>query len=218
MRQNLIIGGIVLLLIIVWGWTQFQLSPTVVAPTWNGITPSQTTREEVLAILGEPDNTFLCVVLYEGSVLRRYETECEQTTEVVQYGYYNEQLSGKLYGWNEIHFNPNGTVDYIVETKWPDPNGAILSKEALLLQNGSPEQVVWSRRGVSVRGLLYCERGLIFHTVLGGSIKTLRFTEVVYFAPMSTDQCIDKFSNEITTTYPYEGSDVEGSLDPWGLQ
>lgn len=216
MRQNLLIVSMVLLfvIIIIWVGTQFLRLPTADTPKWNGITPSQTTREEVIVILGKPDETWTCLRPNDEIDILRYERECERTSDVVNYGYYQEQLPGKPHGWHEIYFNLNNTVDYVVETRWTEPNGE--SKEAFLLRHGSPERVTWSHRGVRIRGLLYCEQGLIFHVVLEGD-RGVGIREAVYFTPMPTNQCIDKFFNEIATTNPYEGSDVEGSLDPWGF-
>ncbi len=220
-HQRLILGGGVLLLLIIIGiWTQLHRPPIADPPTWQGITPAQTTRAEVLALLGEPDNTWLCEVVYPGFAIRDYDKGCEATTDVVQYGYDNAQLPGKRYGWNEIHFNPDDTVDYILVTRWSNPHVEILSKEAFLLQYGKPEQITWSLRDSYSRGLLYCEQGLIFHAVQvrdSDSDNDIGIREAVYFAPMATDQCIEKFSNEITTTDPNEGGHIESALDSWGF-
>jgi len=138
----------------------------------------------------------------------------------VHYGYYHEQLPGKSYGWYEIYFDTKDTVIYVVEPRWPDLTAKSMGRATFLAEYGNPERVTWSHRGGYARGLLYCEQGLILHVVLvhgKEDDRDIGISEVVYFTPMATDDCIDKFITEIATVNPYKGSHVEGSLDPWGF-
>lgn len=216
MRQNLFIVSMILLLIIIGGGMQFLRRPTADTPVWNGIVPSQTTREEVIALLGEPDKRWLCVWPNHGIDPIRHRKECELTAGVVNYGYYHEQLPEGPYGFHHIQFNKNGRVDYIVETKWSALDEAPLTVSELFADYGKPERATWSLRNTARNAILYCRQGLIMHAT-SVEDQTIIISEIVYFAPISTEQCVNKFFNEITIINPYKSSDLVISEDPWGF-
>lgn len=216
MRQRIMLGGAILLFLIIGIWWQSQRRVLAPTPTSNGITPAQSTRADVLALLGEPDETWDCLSPRTRGE-SRYAVECNHPSDLVHYGYYYEGIPDDLFGWYEIQFNGDDTVNYVVDSRRVAGDLESMSVAEFLTQYGKPEQVVWSWRGGGRRGLLYCEQGFILHAKQP-AMKGVWIQEIVYFAPLTTAQCLGTFYNEVVTTDPNAGwRNINWVQDPWGF-
>ncbi len=187
------------------------------APSWNGITPGVTTRAEVRELLGEPDTKWLGCD-YPNFVIdeERHLVGCLLKFWVLHYGYYHEEIPDYTNVFHQIQFDRHNTVEYLVEIRWPNADYDAMTVDDLVATYGRPERVVYSLTGSSTRAILYCEQGLILHADYIGK-STMGVAEKLYFAPMSTEECIKRFFNQVSVENPDPNGHVQGSLDPWGF-
>ena len=181
-----------------------SLAPT---PTWRGIVPGQTTQEEVVAILGPPAHSTSCPKNPSGVPRLRDLFACFMGP--LRYEYHENPVPNLYSRIHEIYFK-SGVVWYIVERTSAFPSEVQLQTLDFVQQHGNPERVTWSRRSPHTRVLLYCEQGVMVHA-------TMRDVwQVVYFPPMTLDQCLNTFTNELARQNPFPDSSVIGPEDLWG--
>lgn len=219
-EKNKLSGIIILLfllsLLVFFAWRSFsqesELSP--VTPTWNGIVPGQTTVKEVESILGEPERISECYAVqrFGGGnkfLVYRYLFECNLNNYITYF--FPAYDIGNLNTYHEIHF-ANDVVFYITErVTGARENHDLKTPEKVFDYYGIPEDVTWSRGGSNNNAILYCKRGIIIQSRIRG------VDEILYFTPMSLNQCYDKFWFEISRYDLYEGGDVITRKDPWGI-
>ncbi len=191
-------------------------------PNWRGIVPGTTTKEEVLSILGFPDEVYECVSRLGK---KNMSQNMDFVTNCLRIGYdvykYEEIATSRPASPSteqEIHFK-DGIVLYIVEDLLVvDENNLttpgrwqVLNVEQFVDINGDPERVTWSMRSPHFSALLFCDRGLMLH----GNTNVVRW--VYYFKPAPLKQCLEMFSYDISNQYPFAGSDIlRSNVDPWG--
>lgn len=195
----------VIIVTIVLLWPRYKESPQNVmsVPNWRGLVPGKTTRQEVIQIMGQPNNIKGCIIqsdtwatdlarCFNGHLIYEYQEQPEQ---------------GGPQDTHEIHFLSE-TVWFIVEDV---PRDSQMTIDRFISRYGLPEKVTWSRMPSYLNAVLFCQQGVIAHANIN------RVEKVFYFEPMSLDKCLKEFSNEVTTKNPYIGTDIILVEDPWGF-
>jgi hypothetical protein len=184
-------------------------------PSWRGITPGQSTKDEVIELLGQPDEIHPCE---DGEIqvgtMGGMKENCGDG--LLLYRYFemvdldsNTRITKK----HQVYFQDE-TVTLIQEL-WPTREN---SEDSLLIADyldlhGLPEQVTWSSCWFTrARALLYCQQGLIIHSDLLGAAVA-----VFYFEPMTTSECLQVFRTSIPEVNPELGTTVRIPKDPWVL-
>ncbi len=190
----LILLGIAIIVIINF-WVKDEIASNW---HWRGIIPGQTTVEEVIMTIGEPDNIVRCK-RWGGELNNPYEYPSGYLIKPcllapLTYEYEQARASDKLPGIHQIHFR-NGKVWLVVEHMRAYPDNNVMSIEAILDNYGEPETEAWPihRR---IRHLVYCEQGVIVAT------NDIQAERVFYFEPMPLLDCLGEFEFYLTLRRP----------------
>jgi hypothetical protein len=198
-----VFGLLFVLAIIVKFWPRGDDMTQNIAPSWRGIIPGETTKQEVIQIMGQPDDIVKCTIW-----LDRWFTDltrCFKGHLIYKYKEQHDNLSAI----HEIHFQSE-KVWFIVEDVIPNSDDAQTSIEKFVELYGLPERATWSKLAPHFNAVLFCQHGVIVHA-------SGRFGKVFYFRPMSFNKCLREFSNEVATKNPFPDSDVINVEDPWGF-
>lgn len=171
-------------------------------PTWRGIVPGQTDKQEVIKILGQPDNIVKCEII--GEVTLRSLVGC--IFSPLTYEYKDIIPSIPLTPTHKIRFRSE-KVWVIIEARYGSPE---ISVEEFVEFHGLPEEVTWSKLSPALRATLFCDQGMI---VQGGEYVA----EIYYFQPMPLKQCLGEFDNEVAITDPFPDSHFIGSKNPYNF-
>ena len=201
--------GVIVLVILLVTVTYFGYKPSTNAPSWNGVTPGETSISQVRALLGAPASVELCP--YHPFVDRQRTTAQWKDCFSDQIVYvYEEEIQGLT--WNREIVAGFGRVRYIVEDIVPwqmDPN--TLTVDKLLSEYGIPDRMVWSRRDESLRGLVYCDEGIAVHAT-----SPIAVAYRIYFVPSSPEECMTILPAEFANADPYQSESLfEYPLDIW---
>jgi hypothetical protein len=179
------------------------------APSWRGITPGETTEQEVIQVMGQPDDIEHCRIRLDRWRWSRDIADCFSDPMTYKY---NELLGPKLLtATHEIRFR-SGRVWAIAESRWPYLNPDLISVEKFVENYGLPEKVTWSGLSPHYRAILFCQQGVMVQASRSGVIQ------VFYFTPMPLNKCLQVFRDEVATEKPFLDSDVVvGPADLWGF-
>lgn len=169
-------------------------------PEFEGIFPGVTTREELVASLGEPDH-------------REFNLFNWTTTFIYEYDF--------RYFINNVEFHRKVSNQYILrngivrvierDLHVGGVLGELPSPEQFFEIYGAPEEVTWSKLEPPKWSILYCEQGIIAF----GNRNFIAY--IYYFVPTTLSECIHQFRSVVSETNPYAGSDLIMSKDPWGF-
>lgn len=161
------------------------------APTWRGITPGKSTREDVIEALGEPK---------------------EILEDPTTFFYEDESLDPILFpARHEVIFKDNVVWLIISDQSPPDLEGRYPVVEDLIAQYGQPEDVLWARVNAHERVLLFCHKGVF---AIGRSSAVFWIS---YFDPITTTKCIEQFDAYMAVNNPAPRTDFKMIRDPWGF-
>lgn len=196
---------VVLVIVFIYWPKGKNLNQNSTIPSWREIIPGKTTKQEVIQIMGQPDDVFKCEVRLQGLV--RTILDCFGSHLAYRY---EEKQGNRFPAIHEIHLKSE-RVWYIIEDIRARSDYEQISIEDFVEQYGFPEKVTWSGLSPFLNAVLFCEHGLIVHA------NTNRVEKVFYFEPMSLNQCLSSFSNEVATENPFADSDIIKAEDPWGF-
>lgn len=221
-RKNIFIGISIFLILlyisIFFGW--IYINPTIeisqITPNWKGIIPGQTTKAEVISILGEPEKIHECYaerwIFGYGNKFSEniYLIDCKLSNYVTYF--YPAYYIGKLNSDHEIHFE-NDVVTHIAESLIGSPEDHELkTPEKVFEYFGHPEDMLWSMRDTGRYAILYCSQGVLIQT------RSHSVNNILYFTPMNQNRCLSKFWFEVARSDPFEGGgNVLYSKDPWSI-
>ncbi len=177
-------------------------------PSWRGVTPDQTTEEELLRLLGKP-NYIVCA---------NFDQELDGIDILQEFW---RCLSG-----GSIYFYNNDHAQVLVQSKrvWAIKLNSLAFSEDLHLSDfinmyGKPQRVAWSKESVFDRAFVFAERGVLLHARADLDVSKAALDVVIYFSPMSLEQTLKTFRRELSITdHPSAPSDIDpGPLDPWGF-
>ena len=166
-------------------------------PEWRGIIPGQTTKREVVSILGPPDNIVVCMK-WGKDLENPYDPEHGYLYRRCSFGpltyeYEEKRAPSKAPGTHQIHFRGN-TVWLVVEDMSAYSFEDRLPIDDVIFEFGLPEEEAWNRR--YRRRLLYCEQGKIV------GVNDIVVEDTFYIEPMTTDECLYEFRFYLTLTDP----------------
>lgn len=164
---------------------------------WRGVIPGTTTEEQVIAMLGKPDEIIRCDEW--GSGLENPDDIAGYRLKPcllapVMYEYQEFVSADTAPGRHQIHFR-EGRVWLVVEDLWAYPSSQGIPNEKVIAKYGWPKMEGWAR-GPSVRHLLYCEQGSIV------AINDLEALDIFHFAPMLPSTCLQEFKFYLTSDPP----------------
>lgn len=184
--------------------------PGIATPSWRGVVPGKTKQWDVIAIMGKPDEIHKChlgdLTWDTPQILDRI-LPC--FSPILTYEYKEVRPPRRSPATHEIRFR-FATVWTVVEDVW---GSAMESSPDLLTRlvgdYGPPETVTFSRRSPYVRAFLFCNHGVMVHA------NEVYASEVFYFVPVSTRECLDEFKDDIATEDPFPNPPFPRTGNPW---
>jgi hypothetical protein len=206
-KKSILVSGILLILTIfliirVSSMDEGENLSNVLPSTWRGISPGKTDKQEMINILGQPDEIWACEPVEKMNISAL--VNCIFGPRI--YLYKDAQLPNGLTPTHKIRFR-SGTVWVVIEDQVGYPK---MSVEEFVERHGLPEKVTWSRLTPSQRAILFCDQGMI---VQGGEYVA----EIYYFQPLPLDQCLYEFRSVVATEDPFPDSDYIGPENPYSF-
>lgn len=147
------------------------------AKSWRSIIPGQTTRQEVVQILGQPDEIQGSVIGLEMYVYRGTSEDPPQL-------------------WNAVGFDSSGNVARLVSV--PSPAGDDYLYADAVADMGPPERVLFSYNGPGTRTYVFASHGVTLIAYEQG-----RAISQLYYEPMSITDYMDSYGRHYPSEDPY---------------
>lgn len=179
-------------------------------PSWRGIIPGRTSQQEVISIMGQPDEIVKCEIRSDGNFFDKVVDVLTCFSAPLTYKYREAPISDAPAVTHEIRFKANKVWVVVEDARLSADSEGQLTLRQDVEQFGWPDQVTYSRKSPYDSAILFCEHGIM---LIADENKT---EWIYYFVPMPIERCLTTFKNEISVNNPYQNTDVIlGSPNKW---